>query len=212
MNRLVLLTLSTAALVACGGKPAAQTPVAVVDPCTAGLHASGVTVQAGTWDAVAVAAGATSADVCSETPCGPDQAYSWVGSAGALAVKVAGGYTVIGDVWAGLDAAPPTTLTRLGSLVHVAAYLETLGREEVVLDDGEETTATVVVDQTYVDYVIDPGTGKVLWMASCSVPGDDNSQPPKIDLAGATFSYTGCRPTATAVAFTADQAASCPSE
>ena len=56
INRLILLALSTTSLVACGGKPAAKAPIAVVDPCTAGLHASGVTVQAGTWDAVAVAA------------------------------------------------------------------------------------------------------------------------------------------------------------
>ncbi len=212
MNRYVAsaLPLSLSLLVACGGKPAAKAPAAPVDPCAAGLHASGVTASAGTWDAVVAVADATTDTVCENSPCGPDESASFVGST-ALAIKVAGGYLVIADVWDGNNHEPTLTFSRLGDLVRVSLDNELLGRDDVTLDDGTTTTATVVTGRVYTDLVVDPGSGKVLFRALCSVEEDRNSQATKLDRAGATFSYTGCEPGATSVSFTAEQAASCPS-
>lgn len=210
MKLLSFVFLGSATLVACGGKGGAKAPVASGDPCAAGVQASGVTGRAATWDAVGVAVGADSPEaLCASSPCGPDEAVSFAGMSG-LAIKVDGGYTVIGDAWDGLQGSPPLAVERLGDLLHVSLDLEELGREEVTLDDGSETSATVLIGHGYADYVLDPASGKVLWRAFCRVDGDAESRLPKVTRDGALFSYTGCAGDAPAVRFTAEQASACP--
>lgn len=212
MNRSAFLIVSgSTLLLACGGTSSgARSAAAPADICAVGVHASGVTGKAASWDAVIAAAGSTADDVCSSSPCGPDQPYSFVGEA-ALAIKVADGYTVIGDVTDGMGR-PEATLTRLGELIHVALEQELLGRDDVTLDDGEQTTATVLLGRSHVDYVLDPASGKVLWRGSCTSGEHDSDRATVVTRDGSTFGYRGCIGAGPAVTFTADQASACPSE
>ena len=213
MNRSAFLIVSgSALLLGCGGKSAgAKSPTTSSDlVCAAGVHASGVTGKAATWDAVVVASGSTADDVCNHSPCGPDEPYSFVGET-AVAVKVNGGYTVIGDVTDGFGGAT-AKLTELGDLRLLSVESDILGRDEVTLDDGEETTATVLLGRSHYDYVLDPASGKVLWRGSCTSGEDQSDHATVVTRNGAIFSYDGCIGKGPAVTFTAEQAAACPSE
>ena len=155
---------------ACGGKGgAAKPPAPSGDPCAAGIHAAGITGRAATWDAVAAMVGSTADAMCQFGPCGPDEAVSFVGASPdeLIAVKVDGGWTGIGDLWNSDEPQPTAKLTRLGDLGWLSLAFEQLGRDDVTLDDGTETTAPVVGCAPYVDYVIDPASGKALWRGAC---------------------------------------------
>lgn len=197
---------------ACGGKGgAAKPPAPSGDPCAAGIHAAGITGRAATWDAVAAMVGSTADAMCQFGPCGPDEAVSFVGASPdeLIAVKVDGGWTGIGDLWNSDEPQPTAKLTRLGDLVWLSLDFEQLGRDDVTLDDGTETTATVVVGRTYVDYVIDPASGKALWLGVCGGEGDE-WRPTVVSRDGDTFGYVPCSGPDVPVRFTAAQASACP--
>lgn len=197
-----------------GGKGAAMPAPALAAPqavCAAGLHASGVTGRATSWDAVAMLASTSADAMCEASPCGDGEAVSFVGTApdDVIAVKHDGGWTVIGAVWDSDEGVPQATVTMLGDARWLHLYFEELGRDDVELDDGTQTTATVVVGQTYQDFVLG-ADGKVLFRAVCGGEGDDH-RPTVIARDGDTFAYTRCEGDATPVRFTAATAAECPS-
>lgn len=209
----VVAASAALSLLACGGKGGgARGPATAADVCARGVHAAGMTARAASWDALVVVAGATAADACDHSPCGPDERVSFVGSGAEeqLAVKLADGWLALGDVWDGGIAVPTATVTELGDLWWVSVYAEITGREPVTLDDGEETTATVITGQTYHDFVIDPAAGKVLWRALCGGEGDE-FRPTVVTRDGDRFGYVGCDGPAEAITFTAGEAAACPS-
>ena len=204
-----------AVLAACGGKRGgAVEPGPSLDPCTAGLHAPGITARAPSWDALALVVSTTADSLCQSSPCGPDEPVSFVGSApdDGIAVKVDGGWVVVGDVWDSDFDAPTARVADLGGgLLWLHLYLEETGRDEVTLDDGTETTATVIVAQTYDDFVIDQAQGKALFRAHCAAGEDGAAREPSLARDGDRFTYVPCLGDGAKVTFTAEQASACPS-
>jgi hypothetical protein len=150
--------------------------------------------------------------MCESSPCGPDEPVSFAGSApdDALAIKHAGGWTVIGDVWDSDEGQPDANVTALGDARWLHLYFEETGRDEVVLDDGTETTATVITGQRYEDFVID-ANGRVLFRAVCdSGDAESTDRPTVITRDGDTYAYVRCDGDPTPVRFTAEQASACP--
>lgn len=207
-----LAPIAALTVVACGGKGGGAKAPAAVDVCAHGVHAAGMTARAATWDALVMVAGATAADACDRSPCDPDAPVSFVGRGPdeQLAVKLADGWLALGDVWDAGDAVPTATLTPLGELWWLSVYAELTGRDEVTLDDGETTTATVITGQTYHDFLIDPAAGKVLWRAVCGGEGDE-FRPTAVTRDGERFGYVGCDGASAPIGFTAAEAAACPS-
>lgn len=212
MKQQGILTSIVIGLAACGGGKGggAKAPSAAAFSCVGGVHSAGWSAKAATWDAVAAQVSSTPDAMCEETsPCGEGEAVSFVGAPpdDVMAVKVKDGWVMI--EWNGYDGNPTATVKDLGGLLWVHRYLEQLGREEVELDDGEQTTATVITGQIYDDYVIDPAAGKVLFHTHCGGEGEAERET-VIARDGDTFRYTGCQGPAEPIAFTAAQAAECP--
>ncbi len=211
--RTALAFSSLALIAACGGKSAPRPAALAIDPCTAGIHATGHTMRGATWDAIAMHLGARADAICESSPCGPDEPISFAGAApdDMIAVKVRDGWLGIPDVWDADEGVPQAKLTPLGDLVWLSLDFMQEGRDEVTLDDGTETTATVMVGRTFVDYVLDPATGKALWRGTCGGEGDA-WRPTVVTRAGDSFDYVPCSGPELAIRFTAEQAAACPTD
>ena len=103
---------------------------------------------------------------------------------------------------------PQARLTPLGDLLWLSLDFQQEGRDEVTLEDGTETSATVVVGRTFVDYVIDPATGKALWRGTCGGEGDA-WRPTVVTRDGDSFGYVRCSGPEMVIRFTAEQASAC---
>ncbi len=197
----VARTLPVLVLVAaCGGKRAAPSdPALAVDPCGNGVHAAGMSVKAATWDAVAVLSSPDGRvdGVCAAKPCGPDEAVSFVGEAPdeLVAVKVDGGWVAFADVWDAGKAVPEHRLTRLRDLLWLQLVME--------------PEAGKAAGWRYLDFVIDPAQGRVLWRAVCASEGD-TGHPTVVTRDGDSFGYVRCDQDVP-IGFTAEQAGACPS-
>lgn len=215
-SSITTLALLSTTLLACGGsgKPptSPEAPEDVAAACAAGVTMAGpAPTPAATWDAVRAAVG-EGLDGCDG--CGPTAPVSVVGDSGAVVLYDGRGYHVQKDLWASYDQAPTVAITPLADLTRIAVTFELLGREEACLDgeDPESTdchTATVVMGTEYIDLVVEPSSGAIVWQARCSLDGDAAGQPTSINRAGDRYSYTSCVAGAAPVTFTVSALSAC---
>lgn len=201
-------------LVACGGtgRPAQPIPIDASAACAAGVRRDGpVPTPVATWDEVHARFGD---DLERCEGCGPDARVGVIGERGAVITFDGRGYHVLDELWSSYDQVPTVTITPVAELVRVAVAFELLGREEACLDgeDPETTnchTATVTLGTEYIDLVVDPAAGAIVWQARCSLDGDVAGQPTSVNRAGELWSYTSCQAEAAPVTFTVSALSAC---